>query len=241
MTSPYAHPDYLQGLAAVRAEPDEDGPRLMLADWLDDHGDPARGEFVRVQCGLSRLEAEEGCDRETEPDECRPFILESKCGPCRRKHPLRCREHDLLTGYAARWLPAGGPHALSNGPRVPFSFPGQARRHYEGRGATAVYSVGVFRRGFMEELTCVAADWMAHADALVPRCVLRRVALTDRPSVAELARIFVPSAARFRRVAWPETLEVDAPFLLSALWPGVEFEVPPAFDPDEHPRDESGR
>jgi uncharacterized protein (TIGR02996 family) len=38
-----------------------DGPRLVLADWLEDHGETARGEFVRVQCELSRLEAGPVC------------------------------------------------------------------------------------------------------------------------------------------------------------------------------------
>lgn len=35
-------------LAAVCAEPDDDLPRLVWADWLEDRGDP-RGEFVRLQ------------------------------------------------------------------------------------------------------------------------------------------------------------------------------------------------
>ena len=35
--------------------PDDDTPRLVYADWLDDHGDPERGELIRVQCALARL------------------------------------------------------------------------------------------------------------------------------------------------------------------------------------------
>lgn len=38
----------------VLDEPSDDGPRLVLADWLDDQGDP-RGEFIRVQLALARL------------------------------------------------------------------------------------------------------------------------------------------------------------------------------------------
>ena len=41
-------------LAAIRAAPDDDAPRLVYADWLDEHGDPARAEFIRVQCELAR-------------------------------------------------------------------------------------------------------------------------------------------------------------------------------------------
>lgn len=36
-------------LAAVIANPDEDMPRLMFADWLQENGQPQRGEFVRLQ------------------------------------------------------------------------------------------------------------------------------------------------------------------------------------------------
>src|SRR5262249_20269221 len=41
------HPGFLQ---AVLDAPDDDAPRLIYADWLDDHGDPARAEFIRLQC-----------------------------------------------------------------------------------------------------------------------------------------------------------------------------------------------
>jgi uncharacterized protein (TIGR02996 family) len=41
-------------LAAIRAAADDDAPRLVYADWLDEHGQPERAEFVRVQCELAR-------------------------------------------------------------------------------------------------------------------------------------------------------------------------------------------
>src|SRR5205085_8409377 len=44
-------------LAAVIADPDDDTVRLALADWLDENGDEARAEFVRVQVKLARLPA----------------------------------------------------------------------------------------------------------------------------------------------------------------------------------------
>ena len=43
-------------LDAVIAEPDADGPRLVYADWLQQHGDGARGELIAVQCALARLD-----------------------------------------------------------------------------------------------------------------------------------------------------------------------------------------
>ena len=51
-------------LAAIAAQPDEDTPRLVYADWLDEFADalpdPAaarvRAEFIRVQCQIRRLD-----------------------------------------------------------------------------------------------------------------------------------------------------------------------------------------
>ncbi|HEX4610738.1 MAG TPA: TIGR02996 domain-containing protein [Urbifossiella sp.] len=46
-------------LAAVRARPDDDTPRLVYADWLDDAGttpaDHARARFIRVQVERARI------------------------------------------------------------------------------------------------------------------------------------------------------------------------------------------
>ena len=36
-------------LQAVLAEPEDDAPRLIYADWLEERGDP-RGAFIRLQC-----------------------------------------------------------------------------------------------------------------------------------------------------------------------------------------------
>ena len=41
-------------LHAIIENPDDDAPRLVYADWLEERGDP-RGEFIRVQCELAAL------------------------------------------------------------------------------------------------------------------------------------------------------------------------------------------
>lgn len=41
------HPIALAILADILDHPKDDTPRLVLADWLDDHGDPERAEFIR--------------------------------------------------------------------------------------------------------------------------------------------------------------------------------------------------
>ena len=43
-------------IEAIRANPEEDTPRLVLADWYEENGDAARAEFIRVQCELARLD-----------------------------------------------------------------------------------------------------------------------------------------------------------------------------------------
>ena len=69
--------------AAVLAEPDEDTPRLAYADWLDENGDPARAEFIRVQVALANT---------SEDDPGRDALAE--------------RERQLLSAHRATWAEA---------------------------------------------------------------------------------------------------------------------------------------
>ena len=48
-------PDRAALLAGIAADPDNDLRRLVFADWLDDHGEPARAEFIRLQIEGSRI------------------------------------------------------------------------------------------------------------------------------------------------------------------------------------------
>jgi uncharacterized protein (TIGR02996 family) len=66
-------------LATVLAEPDNDGPRLVYADWLDEHDQPARAEFIRLQIELAK----------------RPGV--------RRREQLRLREKELLDAHKETW------------------------------------------------------------------------------------------------------------------------------------------
>jgi uncharacterized protein (TIGR02996 family) len=53
--APPGRPELLALLQAAKDSPGDDLPRLVLADWLDDHGDPDRAEFVRVQVERARV------------------------------------------------------------------------------------------------------------------------------------------------------------------------------------------
>lgn len=71
------HDTRSQLLAGIAAHPDDDTPRLVFADWLDERGDQPddalRAEFIRVQCALDQLS---GCNpvcsqEEGHRDDCR--------------------------------------------------------------------------------------------------------------------------------------------------------------------------
>ena len=68
-------------LRAIRDTPDDDLPRLALADWLDENGVPERAEFLRTQVELARLPHDDP-----------------------RRSELEDREHDLLAENEAHWL-----------------------------------------------------------------------------------------------------------------------------------------
>ena len=69
-------------LSTIAEYPDDDGPRLVYADWLEERGDPL-GEFIRVQC--ERAHAESG---ENMPD----------------AESLLMRERELLESHRGEWL-----------------------------------------------------------------------------------------------------------------------------------------
>jgi uncharacterized protein (TIGR02996 family) len=46
-------------IRSVVAEPDSDTPRLVYADWLEEHGRAERAELIRTQCDLVRLQDRE--------------------------------------------------------------------------------------------------------------------------------------------------------------------------------------
>jgi len=52
MTTRQFHPEELSLLAAIHANPREDTPRLVYADWLQEHDQPEYAEFIRLECGF---------------------------------------------------------------------------------------------------------------------------------------------------------------------------------------------
>lgn len=73
-------------LASIIAAPDDDGPRLIFADWLEEQGERERAEFIRVQCELAK-----GND------------FGGGRGYAAHREALRRRERELMSGPAC-WV-----------------------------------------------------------------------------------------------------------------------------------------
>jgi uncharacterized protein (TIGR02996 family) len=67
-------------LLAILEDPDDDTPRLVYADWLEERGNP-RGEFIRIQCQLANLPEND-----------------------RKRNPLEERSVQLLQQHRSDWL-----------------------------------------------------------------------------------------------------------------------------------------
>jgi uncharacterized protein (TIGR02996 family) len=94
---------------AVFAEPHDDAPRLVYADWLEEHGDEhdrTRAEFIRLQCEIAQIDEDDpGYDQ------------------------LARRQSRLWNRNARRWRSGLGP-ALRDSPFVRgFPYP-KVRRSY---------------------------------------------------------------------------------------------------------------
>jgi uncharacterized protein (TIGR02996 family) len=64
-------------LQAIIAAPDDDEPRFVYADWLEEHGQRERGEFIRLNCQQLRKWKRRVSDRK-DPDNVRMFDLEDQ-------------------------------------------------------------------------------------------------------------------------------------------------------------------
>lgn len=123
-------------LADILEHPDDDTPRLVYADWLEDHGEPQRAEFIRVQC---ELVARPGCG-------CGGSIRH--CASCR----LRRRERELWRQLdGADWTWDRLPNVLQTVVTI-------EQENIVGWPKDA--ALLTFRRGFVEAVTLTAEAWV---------------------------------------------------------------------------------
>ncbi len=162
-------------MADIRANPD-DAPRLVYADWLDDHGDPDRAAFIRAQCRLASM-------GRYEPE----------------RYDLEGEAERLLAANAKKWLKPlakittrvewarGFPDRIS----LPADkFVKQGEEAFAAAPALREYRVLQAKDGWEKMLKCKTLARVRSLDAGSHRLGLARVqALAKSPHVAGLTRL----------------------------------------------------
>lgn len=89
--SPYP-PGWEPFLAAINADLDDDTPRLVFADWLQENGDEPRAAFIRLQCAGDAVAAD--------------ALLTEHRERWLRGLPKGCREHPDRVGFRRGFVAA---------------------------------------------------------------------------------------------------------------------------------------
>jgi uncharacterized protein (TIGR02996 family) len=118
-----------------------------------------------------------------------------------------CPEDDTARLVFADWLEEHGEHERAAYIRNMILTPSRILVFKEQRDWMVLPEgiLAIWGRGFVESVTCTAADFLRHADALLREHPITRVRLTTTEG------LFMPSLQ---------------PGLLAERWPGIEFEVP---------------
>lgn len=149
-------------LASIIENPDDDAPRLIFADWLDENGEAERAEFVRIQIELAKYGVGRcpNSRQRSSPNTLAGYPVvfgkESECGRCRWCE-LRRREEWLLSKNRYFWLPI-------------------VLMDLEAQSAS---DICVYRRGFVAEITLKCTEWLEHRERLLKAAPLERVTLSD--------------------------------------------------------------
>lgn len=120
-------------LRAILDDPDDDAPRLIYADWLDENANPARATFIRAQIKLARL---------PQDDPNRDRLVQTE-------RTLWKANRDSWKAWVPAWA-----------------------------------HVDRFHRGFLEEIRCDAANFVARADEIRLRTPLLGARLDGEEAIA---------------------------------------------------------
>lgn len=187
-------------LAAILAYPDEDTPRLMYADWLQENDQPDRAEFIRVQIELARMGVAPWTGDIAALDQQVRLLIE-------REDAIFYNLENHLGATPPNW-------------NVYRALPEKTTE----RSAFGDYPRPslFFDRGFAHSVLAPVTDWLTHGNAILREHPVRRVRLTTWPEYVvmwviahEVGMDWRPGDARDRWVR-----------VLAAKWPGIKFELP---------------
>jgi uncharacterized protein (TIGR02996 family) len=159
-------------LQAISESPEDETPRLVYADWLEEHSQPQRAELIRVECALAGLLA-------TAPVRYRleyrgrqllcisdgVFRFEGRLAP-----ELERRDCELLATHASEWA--------------------EPVRRFVGYAG--------FRRGFVEEVGMRGRAFLSRAEDIFPLAPIRHVSFSGVPPVLMPLLTASPYLSRLR-------------------------------------------
>jgi uncharacterized protein (TIGR02996 family) len=152
-------------LADILANPEDDTPRLVYADWLDEHGAEERADLIRVQCELGPRPLVHICS------------YSSPCHRCsllQRQYQLLAKEYQLLAKDSL--YPAKGLGLIPRQYRPEWVPSLQDALPWDMGGWT-------WRRGFVEEIACTCQAWLKHGPLWIGEYPLMEVRLLGREPV----------------------------------------------------------
>lgn len=187
-------------MRTIIASPDDDAPRLVYADWLEEYGgQPERADFIRVQIERWKL------------DRFHLSCTGTKCGFA-KCNTLRRREMELIETHPTDWWPDCliGWRWITAEPLRPGEM-----------------LIRPWRRGFIELAECTWGDWLTHAIAIRAATPLRKVALADRPLYSDMWAMARKQRQAFQpgigNDEWRKILKAEYPGIEFTLPPSFEF------------------
>jgi uncharacterized protein (TIGR02996 family) len=170
-------------LRAIAGSPDDDAPRLVYSDWLEEHGDPDRAEFIRVQCRIAEREQFAEVPFE-DPDRQHAWQLSEA------NKDRWAAELPALRGVGY-WFPA----AFRGFPEITFRNPDDLLRHGDRIvAATPIEAVCFYRLPRQPLARLLKTSWLAQ----VCRLTVRNLPPGAEPGLA--GWLTSPQAGRLRRL-----------------------------------------
>ncbi len=168
---PYSDPYYLQLLTAVVADPTDDFPRQIVADWLEEQGEAERAELIRVQLELPlmRMRGQPGVWSDDDPENVRynqhikreKTLLYTADMVPGRFYGVTAANWNRWYGWAPRELQRLHDNTLPG-----FNHPNNR-------------TSWTYQRGFIEMVECQADRWDKNGEAILKQCPISTVALED--------------------------------------------------------------
>lgn len=186
-TNPYP-PGWEPFLGAISDNLDDDTPRLVFADWLQENGDEARAEFIRIQCELYRVH-----ERWENPDVRMKVFTPEQSKASERQRELRIDNHERWVGALPAWS-SGSTWAFRRG--FAYFFAPTARQWIKDgdhvRGLTAVEMLTLKRTEKLGKQLFNAPATVGLREFCLPDIDTEGVrALTDSPALDSLTWLMV--------------------------------------------------